>query len=433
MTDLPLWASVGFIFLLLFMSAFFSGSETALTAASRARMHQLEKSGNNKAAIVSKLIVARERLIGALLLGNNLVNIFASALATSVLLKLFGDAGVAYATLIMTLMVLIFAEVLPKTWAISDPDKFATAVAPVIRVIVAIFGPLVAMIEFIVRNILRFLGVGVDDNASVLSAHDELRGTLDLQHLEGGIVKDEKDRIGGVLDLADLEVSDVMVHRTKLFALNVDMPPEELVNEILGSTHTRIPMWRDEPDNFVGLIHAKDVLRALATVKGETNQLDISKVITPLWYVPDTTSLQSQLNAFLKRKSHFALVIDEYGEVMGLVTLEDILEEIVGEIADEHDIELPGLNPQADGSVIVDGSVPIRDLNRATDWELPDEEATTIAGLVIHEAKMIPEERQVFTFHGFRFTVLQREKNRITRLRMLPVTKPKARGAASKT
>lgn len=433
MTDLPLWASVGFIFLLLFMSAFFSGSETALTAASRARMHQLEKSGNNKAAIVSKLIVARERLIGALLLGNNLVNIFASALATSVLLKLFGDAGVAYATLIMTLMVLIFAEVLPKTWAISDPDKFATAVAPVIRVIVAIFGPLVAMIEFIVRNILRFLGVGVDDNASVLSAHDELRGTLDLQHLEGGIVKDEKDRIGGVLDLADLEVSDVMVHRTKLFALNVDMPPEELVNEILGSTHTRIPMWRDEPDNFVGLVHAKDVLRALATVKGETNQLDISKVITPLWYVPDTTSLQSQLNAFLKRKSHFALVIDEYGEVMGLVTLEDILEEIVGEIADEHDIELPGLNPQADGSVIVDGSVPIRDLNRATDWELPDEEATTIAGLVIHEAKMIPEERQVFTFHGFRFTVLQREKNRITRLRMLPVTKPKARGAASKT
>lgn len=433
MTDLPLWASVGFIFLLLFMSAFFSGSETALTAASRARMHQLEKSGNNKAAIVSKLIVARERLIGALLLGNNLVNIFASALATSVLLKLFGDAGVAYATLIMTLMVLIFAEVLPKTWAISDPDKFATAVAPVIRVIVAIFGPLVAMIEFIVRNILRFLGVGVDDNASVLSAHDELRGTLDLQHLEGGIVKDEKDRIGGVLDLADLEVSDVMVHRTKLFALNVDMPPEELVNEILGSTHTRIPMWRDEPDNFVGLVHAKDVLRALATVKGETNQLDISKVITPLWYVPDTTSLQSQLNAFLKRKSHFALVIDEYGEVMGLVTLEDILEEIVGEIADEHDIELPGLNPQADGSVIVDGSVPIRDLNRATDWELPDEEATTIAGLVIHEAKMIPEERQVFTFHGFRFTVLQREKNRITRLRMLPVTKPKARGAASQT
>ncbi|OKL44833.1 HlyC/CorC family transporter [Pseudovibrio exalbescens] len=433
MTDLPLWASVGFIFLLLFMSAFFSGSETALTAASRARMHQLEKSGNNKAAIVSKLIVARERLIGALLLGNNLVNIFASALATSVLLKLFGDAGVAYATLIMTLMVLIFAEVLPKTWAISDPDKFATAVAPVIRVIVAIFGPLVAMIEFIVRHILRFLGVGVDDNASVLSAHDELRGTLDLQHLEGGIVKDEKDRIGGVLDLADLEVSDVMVHRTKLFALNVDMPPEELVNEILGSTHTRIPMWRDEPDNFVGLVHAKDVLRALATVKGETNQLDISKVITPLWYVPDTTSLQSQLNAFLKRKSHFALVIDEYGEVMGLVTLEDILEEIVGEIADEHDIELPGLNPQADGSVIVDGSVPIRDLNRATDWELPDEEATTIAGLVIHEAKMIPEERQVFTFHGFRFTVLQREKNRITRLRMLPVTKPKARGSASKT
>ncbi|MDD7909335.1 MULTISPECIES: HlyC/CorC family transporter [Pseudovibrio] len=431
MTDFPLWVSVACIIVLLFMSAFFSGSETALTAASRARMHQLEKSGNRKAAIVSKLIVARERLIGALLLGNNLVNIFASALATSVLLKLFGDAGVAYATLIMTLMVLIFAEVLPKTWAISNPDKFATAVAPIVRPLVALFGPIIALIEVIVRNLLRLLGVNVGDDASILSAHEELRGTLDLQHLEGGLVKDEKDRIGGVLDLVDLEVSDVMIHRTKLFALNADMPAEELVEEVLNSTHTRIPLWRDEPDNFIGLLHAKDVLRALSAVKGDTSKLDITKVLTPLWYVPDTTSLQSQLNAFLKRKSHFALVIDEYGEVMGLVTLEDILEEIVGEIADEHDIELPGLNPQADGSVIVDGSVPIRDLNRATEWNLPDEEATTIAGLVIHEAKMIPEERQVFTFHGFRFTVLQREKNRITRLRMMPLTKPKPREAAA--
>lgn len=421
MTDIPLWVSIVAILLLLVLSGFFSGSETALTAASRARMHALEKSGNKRATLVARLIKYRERLIGALLLGNNLVNILASALATSLMLQFFGDAGVAYATLVMTLMVLIFSEVLPKTWAISNADKFALGVSPVVRVLVVVFGPVVAAIEVIVRLMLRVFGIRIDDSTAVLSAHEELRGTLDLQHQEGGLIKADKDRIGGLLDLAELEVSDVMVHRTKLFALNADLPAEQLIEEVLASPFTRIPLWRDDPDNMVGLLHAKDVLRALAAVKGDAEQFDLEKVMSPLWFVPDTTSLQNQLNAFLKRKTHFALVVDEYGEVMGLVTLEDILEEIVGEIADEHDIELPGLKPQADGSVIVEGSVPIRDLNRATDWSLPDDEATTIAGLVIHEAKMIPEERQIFTFHGFRFTVLSREKNRITRLRMMPL------------
>ncbi|KZL17057.1 Magnesium and cobalt efflux protein CorC [Pseudovibrio axinellae] len=422
MTDIPLWVSIVAILLLLVLSGFFSGSETALTAASRARMHALEKSGNKRAIIVARLIEYRERLIGALLLGNNLVNILASALATSLFLRNFGEVGVAYATLVMTLLVLIFSEVLPKTWAIANADKFALNVAPIVRVLVIVFSPVVAAIEVIVRLVLRIFGLKIDESAAVLSAHDELRGTLDLQHKEGGLVKADKDRIGGLLDLAELEVSDVMVHRTKLFALNADLPPAKLVEEVLSNPFTRIPLWRDDPDNMVGMLHAKDVLRAIATIKGDMEKFELEKVMSPLWFVPDTTSLQNQLNAFLKRKAHFALVVDEYGEVMGLVTLEDILEEIVGEIADEHDIELPGLKPQADGSVIVEGSVPIRDLNRASDWNLPDDEATTIAGLVIHEAKMIPEERQIFTFHGFRFTVLSREKNRITRLRMMALT-----------
>ncbi len=432
MTDYAFWASVVAIVILLVLSGFFSGSETALTAASRARMHALVKSGNKRACTVARLIEFRERLIGAMLLGNNLVNILASALATSLFLKLFGDAGVVYATLIMTFLVLIFSEVLPKTWAIANAEKFALSVAPVVRVLVIVFGPIVAAIEVIVRLVLRIFGIRIDDSTAVLSAHEELRGTLDLQHKEGGLIKADKDRIGGLLDLAELEVSDVMVHRTKLFALNADLPPELLVDEVLASPFTRIPLWRDDPDNMVGLLHAKDVLRAVTNLKGDMEKFELEKVMSSLWFVPDTTSLQNQLNAFLKRKTHFALVVDEYGEVMGLVTLEDILEEIVGEIADEHDIELPGLKPQADGSVIVEGSVPIRDLNRATDWNLPDDEATTIAGLVIHEAKMIPEERQIFTFHGFRFTVLSREKNRITRLRMMALNPPQDAKKASK-
>ncbi len=431
MSDLDLWLSLGAIVALLALSGFFSGSETALTAASRARMHQLEKSGDKRAGVVSQLIAERERLLGSLLLGNNLVNILASSLATSVLLRLFGDAGVVYATLAMTALVLIFAEVLPKTWAISSPDQFALSVSRAVRPLVRFLGPIVSAVSFIVRVVLRLFGIDVDDDSAVLSAHEELRGTVDLQHKEGGLVKAERDRIGGLLDLVELDVSDVMVHRTNMLALNADDPPAKLIEDALNSPYTRLPLWRGAQDNFIGVLHAKDLLRALAKNGGKMEELDIGEIVSEPWFVPDTTTLQDQLNVFLKRKTHFALVVDEYGEVMGLVTLEDILEEIVGEIADEHDIELPGLRPQADGSVIVDGSVTIRDLNRATDWDLPDEEATTIAGLVIHEARMIPEERQVFTFHGFRFTVLQRVKNRITRLRIMPLALMKRQIAPS--
>lgn len=422
MMDLTFWLAIAAIFILIVLSGFFSGSETALTAASRARMHQMEKTGDGRATIVSRLISSKERLIGAILLGNNLVNILASALATSVFLSLFGEAGVAIATLVMTAVVVVFAEVLPKTWAISNPERFALAVAPVVRAVVAVFGPIVIGIEAIVRLMLRFVGVNVGEDTSILSAHEELRGAVDLQHMEGGLVKAERDRLGGVLDLAELEVSDVMVHRTNMVALNMDEDLPILIEQALSSPYTRLPLWRGESDNFVGVLHAKDLLRAMHAAGGDTSKIDLNKIASPTWFVPDTTSLQDQLNAFLRHKAHFALVVDEYGEVMGLVTLEDILEEIVGEIADEHDVELEGVRPQADGSVIVDGSVPIRDLNRASDWSLPDDEATTIAGLVIHEARMIPEERQIFTFHGFRFTVLRREKNRITRLRIMPLS-----------
>ena len=415
-----LWFTGLVIFLLIALSGFFSGSETALTAASRARMHQKEKNGDAGARAVNQLLHMRERLIGSLLLGNNLVNIMASALATSLFITLFGEAGVVYATLVMTLVVLVFAEVLPKTWAISNPDSFALRVAPYVRVITLMFGPFVVMVEWLVIRLLRLLGVNTND-APILSGQDELRGAVDLLHMEGSVVKDDRDRFGGLLDLEELDVSDVMVHRTNVMSINVEDGAASIVEQVLKSPYTRIPLWQDEQDNYVGILHAKDLLRALAKVGGEAERLDIMSVASEPWYVPDTTSLKGQLNAFLKRKSHFALVVDEYGEVMGLVTLEDILEEIVGDIADEHDIDVKGVKKEPDGSVLVDGSVPIRDLNRALDWELPDEEATTIAGLVIHEARQIPEPGQGFTFYDYRFRVLRKERNRITSLRITAV------------
>lgn len=252
------------------------------------------------------------------------------------------------------------------------------------------------------------------------SAHDELRGAVDELHRDGQVVKQDRDQVGGLLDLHELEVSDVMVHRTNMRLFNADIAPEALVRELLQSPYTRMPLWRGSIDNIVGVIHAKDLLRALNDVEGDYAKIDVVKVASKPWFVPDTTTLQDQLNAFLRRKAHFAIVVDEYGEVEGLVTLEDIIEEIVGEIADEHDVDIQGVKQEADGSVVVDGSVPIRDLNRALDWHLPDDEATTIAGLVIHETQSIPEEKQAFTFHGKRFIVMKRDKNRLARIRIRP-------------
>ncbi|MCD7061266.1 HlyC/CorC family transporter [Pelagibacterium xiamenense] len=418
--DTTLWLSLAAIIALLAMSFFFSGSETALTAASRVRMHQLARSGNPRATLVEKLTSEKERLIGAILLGNNVVNILASTLAASVLIQIFGEAGIAYATLAMTAAVVIFSEVLPKTLALLRPDGFALVVAPVIRVIVFLFAPVTHAVQGLVNIILRAFGLDTT-KASAISAHEELRGTVDYFHSEGEVVKHDRDMLDGILDLRELEVSDVMVHRTRMLALDADMPADELIGAILDSPFTRVPLYREKQDNIVGIVHAKDLLRAIQKAEGDVSKVNVQRIAFKPWFVPDTTSVQAQLNAFLKRKLHFALVVDEYGEVQGLVTLEDILEEIVGDIADEHDTVIEGLTKQADGSYIMDGSLPIRDLNRALDWNLPDEEATTLAGLVIHEAKLIPEPGQQFTFHNLRFKVLKKTHNRITQLRVTPI------------
>jgi Mg2+/Co2+ transporter CorB len=275
-------------------------------------------------------------------------------------------------------------------------------------------------IEALVRWILSRVGFRVGDQP-ILSAHEELRGAVDLLHHEGSVEKHDRDMFGGVLDLRELEVSDVMIHRTEMITVNAGDPTEEIVKAMLAAPVTRVPLWRDSPENIIGVLHAKDLLRAIQAAGGDLAKVDVASIALPPWFVPDTTPLVEQLKAFRRRRTPFALVVDEYGEVMGLVTLEDILEEIVGDIEDEHDVAVAGVRPQLDGSVHVDGGVPIRDLNRAMDWNLPDEEATTIAGLVIHAARSIPEPGQSFTFYGFRFQVLRRNRNRITALKITPL------------
>ncbi|MGH6670983.1 MAG: HlyC/CorC family transporter [Xanthobacteraceae bacterium] len=423
------WLDIAAIVICLLVSAFFSTSETALTASSRAAMLRLEREGNRDAGIVNRLLATRERLLGAILLGNNVTNIAASTLATSLLVALFGKAGVIYATIAMTVLIFVLCEVFPKTAAFNAPDHTALAVARPIDRLVRWFMPVLKAVEWLVRHMLGAIGMPVGKLQSILSPREELRGAVDLLHRAGVVEKFDRDMMGGVLDLRELTVSDVMVHRTKMIMLDADEPPQAIVDAALAAAVTRLPLWRGTPNNIIGVLHAKDLLRALHAAGGDATKIDIAALTTTPWFVPDTTPLYEQLTAFRARKTALALVVDEYGELEGLVTLEDIVEEIVGDISDAQDVAVPGVRVLPDGSVNVDGSAPIRDLNRAMDWNLPDDEATTVAGVVIHEARSIPEAGQSFTFHGFRFNVLRKTRNRITALRITPL----ARKVAAKT
>jgi Mg2+/Co2+ transporter CorB len=411
-------------------AAFFAGAETALTAASRARLQALETSGDERAALANRLIANKGRLISAMLLGGQLVTIASSAYTTSVMVAAFGKGGVLEATVIMTILIVVFGEVLPKTIAIAYPDRVSLSIAPVVALFVTVFYPVVRAVEMFVRALLRLGGFSAGERDDGVTGAEELRGAVDILHREGEVARDERDMFGGLLELAEVQVGEVMIHRTKMRTLDADLPPAELVREALASPYTRMPLWRSEPDNIIGMLHAKDLFRAYAAAGGDASKLRAADIALEAWFIPEATTLQDQLQAFLRRKTHSALVVDEYGVVLGLITLEDIIEEIVGDIKDEHDIAMQGVRQQLDGSLIVDGSVSIRDLNRMMDWDLPDEEAATVAGLVIHEARSIPEARQTFVFHGFRFEVLRRQKNRIAALRVTPMeTKGKVKVA----
>jgi Mg2+/Co2+ transporter CorB len=416
-----LMALAPIVFGLLAASALFSAAETAMTGASRARMHQLDREGDRAARRVNRLLTDREMMIGAVLLGNNIFNILATELASSVFAKVIPGAwGVAAATAVMTVLILVFAEILPKTLAILRSDDVARFLSAPTLVVVKLFGPIIFGVQFVIRKTLNLFGVHLGMEMDVLAAHEEIRGAVEYHHSEGLVESRDRWMLGGVLDLAEMDVSEVMVHRKEIATIDVDLTPREILTAALDSGHSRVPLYRDEPENIVGVLHNKDLLQAIADADGRIEAVHMAAIVREPWFIPETTSLKDQLAAFLKRRTHFALVVDEYGALQGLVTLEDILEEIVGEIEDEHDTAPAGVTTAHDGSVSVDGSVTIRDLNRAMNWDLPDEEAVTVAGLLIHEARRIPDAGQTFSFHRHRFTVLERKANRITRLQIWP-------------
>jgi Mg2+/Co2+ transporter CorB len=417
--DWSLWLTALAIVVLLIGSGFFSATETAMTAASEAKLHQIAQDGDRRAVRVNKLRSSKDKLIGTLLLGNNVINILASALATSVLIRLFGDAGVVYATFVMTVLVLVFAEVLPKTYALLHADRLALAVSGLTTAIVYVLSPITTAIAWIVRGTLRLFGahavrvrLGIDP--------EELRGAIEMHRGEDDEVSQERAMLRSILDLNDVVVSEIMTHRRNVVMIDIDQPVSQLIDQVLASPHTRLPLFRGNPDNALGVLHVKQLMREVQQRGDDLSKLDPQAIAAKPWFIPESTTLFDQLHEFRRRREHFAIVVDEYGSFMGIVTLEDILEEIVGDIEDEHDVKVAGVRAQADGSFIVDGTVTIRDLNRQYEWGLPDDQASTVAGLVLHEARRIPEAGQSFTFHGFRFDILRRHRHQITSLRITP-------------
>jgi len=427
--DFAFWITSGAILTLLVLSAFFSGSETALTAASRGKLRAQAEKGSTGAECALNITEDNERLIGSVLLGNNLVNILATSLATALFTRMFGESGVALATLVMTLLVLVFAEVLPKTYAITNAEAAAARTAPVIVLVIKVFSPIVSAVRLFVRGVLGLFGVQTDPDSHILAVREEIAGALYLGQSEGVVEKEDRDRILGALDLGERAVEEIMLHRSGIEMIDVDADPDAILNQCLESNHTRLPLYRDDPDNIIGVVHAKDLLRAMhKLVTGSTSsakalsKFDITSVARKPYFVPETTTLDDQMRQFLRMRSHFAIVVDEYGSLQGLITLEDILEEIVGEITDEFDPDAEhAIRKSEDNQLLVEGAMTIRDLNRATDWNLPDDAANTVAGLVIHEAQMIPKVDQVFIFHGFRFQVVARKDNRITKLKICKI------------
>ena len=409
------------VFIFILLSALCSASEAAVLAASRVRLYHLAKKGNTKASLIINLQAHIGGFISSIILLNTWFNTLVTAFATGILTYLFGPMGALYAAIGMGAIITVYGEVLPKMYVYTCPDRVAIRFAPFFKPLLSFMTPLTKAINFLAHGSLFILGIKIKQDPSDVTSAEELRGAIELH---AGSSSEERSMLRSILDLTAIEVTEIMRHRKTMFMINTDLPNQEIVDQILKAPYTRIPIWTKNPENIVGILHTKALLRAVQTHKGDLEKLNIKKIATPPWFIPETTTLFSQLAAFRERREHFALVIDEYGDLQGMVTLEDILEEIVGEIVDEHDVEIPGVRIAPDGTYVIDGVVTLRDLNRQFGWELPDESAATLAGLILHETREIPEVGQSFMINGFRMDILRRLRHQITLVRLTPPFPP---------
>ena len=400
------------------LSGLLSGIETAITAMSIAKLHKLKTDGNKRAYVISKLREDKENLISAILLANNAFNIFASTMATAFLINAFGEEGVVYATILMTVLVIVFVEVLPKTYAIANPERVALSYAYFLKFTVMICLPIAKAINKVVEYIMDVCNLN-HPVSNLVSPTEEIKGAIDLHHKEGSFDQSDKYMLDGVFYLGETHIREVMTHRKNMQSLNLDLTVQEIITQLKTIAHTRIPVWREKPENIIGILNTRDLYHAILE-QPDVSKLDIRELVVEPMFVHENTPLDEQLAEFKARKTRIAVVIDEYGDIQGIITLADILEEIVGRIHDEHDKDKNDIILNED-HCLVKGEVTIRDLNRLMNWSLPDEEASTIAGLLIHKAEHIPEVNEKLEFYGFVFDVIAKDNNQLTSIKIMKI------------
>ncbi|RYE05988.1 MAG: HlyC/CorC family transporter [Rickettsiaceae bacterium] len=400
------------ILVLLTISGLLAATETAITASSPGKLHKLKANGNKKAELVLDILKEKEKVISTMLIGNSLINTVCTTLATVLFIEIFQDQniGTIVSSIVMAIMIIIFAEVVPKAIAVAKAEDIILSTAPVIEIFLRFLNPVNAMLAHATKIFCQLLNI---DLKQEVSGTDEVRGVIEHQHQEGNFYKADRDMLGGILDIRDMTISEIMIHRSNITAIDANAKNEEIVRLALDSPYTRIPLWQDNKENIIGILHIKDLLKALHKCNNDVSKINLQSIITNPWFIPENALAIHQLHAFRERKTHFACVVDEYGDIQGIITLEDILEEIVGQIDDEHDKANQDIITKSPCEFLINGSITIRDLNRELNWNLSDEFANTLAGLIIYEIERIPERGEVIELFNIKFTVVKKTANRI--------------------
>lgn len=399
---------------LLAFGALMAAGETSITASAPGKLHKLKSDGNKRATTVLKIIKIKDRVISTLLIGNSLANTLCTTIATSLFIDILGDdIGTVVASIVMSFVIIVFSEVVPKAIAVAKPQKIALFTAPAIVLLLQLFKPLNILLAYVVKIFCFVFRINLKQEVSV---EDEVRGVIEHHMHEGNVVKDDRDMLGGILDIRNMVTGDIMIHRSKVFAINIDTPNEKLLKTALASNHTRIPIWEKAPDNIIGILHIKDLVRKIHGAKINIKEINVRSLLKAPIFVPDNALLTQQLQLFKEGQNHLACVVDEYGDLQGIITMEDVIEEVFGQIYDEHDYTHNKITKNSENEYIIDGSLSIRDVNRELGWNLPEAEATTIAGFVINEMKKIPNQGEFITIDNLKIVVKKKTQNRIKTL-----------------
>ena len=419
MDAIPTWSLFLLLGLLIVLSAFFSSSETGLISLNRYRLRHLVDQGHSGARRAEHLLRRPDRLIGVILLGNNFVNILASAVATIIALRLIGEAGIAVATGLLTLVILVFAEVTPKTLAALHPERVAFPASYVLGPLLRALYPLVWVVNVVANTLLRGLGVSPRNHQGQALTREELRTVVN--EADAMIPRRHQRMLLSILDLEQATVEDIMVPRNEMATLDLEDDWPAVVETIVRSQHTRLPVFSGGSENVVGILHLRQVIHRLGS--GDFSREDLEAVMREPYFVPESTPLHTQLLNFQRERRRIGLVVDEYGDIRGLVTLEDILEEIVGEFTTDPAQSMRDVHPQEDGSYLVDGGAPVRELNRVLQWELPTDGPKTLNGLILEYMETIPEPGTSFRLSGYPMEVVQVSVNTVRTVRVLPELK----------